>query len=80
MNAKDAKALADLEQPRLAKQRAVNVNRDLDLILRRIEDAASQGAYTCIVDLTYKENVVFLEKLGYTLEPANYNMVISWQN
>lgn len=81
MNAKEAKALADQEQPRLKARHARNVALELTTILDKIKQAAGQGGYNCLVDLPYKENTMFLENLGYVTTPAMACMMeISWQN
>ncbi len=79
MNAKDAKALADVEQPRLKKLHAQTVARQLTYILSKIQQSASQGYYECDIDSQYKENEATLLSLGYTLTTSGYSTNVSWE-
>lgn len=79
MNAKDAKALADVEQPRLKKLHAQTVARELTDALSKIQQAASQGYYECDINEQYKENEATLLSLGYTLTKRGYSTNVSWE-
>jgi hypothetical protein len=75
MKASEAKALADVEQPRLAKLRAQIVAADLTKFLSNIQTAASRGEYSTDLCFAYPETVTSLKALGYTVD----NREISWK-